>query len=151
MKYCCHYYIFKNLYIFYLYIIMKTIIKTKDNVFKIENFFGVLLAIGILFQITPDSDFANVLNTSTGIVLSLILVVILFMTMNPIVGFLLLIYIYQILQKATTYYPNNRYELLKKMNAPLDTQMEEDIISKMAPIKNQYRDSITSFEPVLTK
>jgi predicted membrane protein len=130
---------------------MKTIIKTKDNVFKIENFFGVLLAIGILFQITPDSDFANVLNTSTGIVLSLILVVILFMTMNPIVGFLLLIYIYQILQKATTYYPNNRYELLKKMNAPLDTQMEEDIISKMAPIKNQYRDSITSFEPVLTK
>ena len=130
---------------------MKTIIKTKDNVFKIENFFGVLLAIGILFQITPDSDFANVLNSSTGIVLSLILVVILFMTMNPIVGFLLLIYIYQILQKATTYYPNNRYELLKKMNAPLDTQMEEDIISKMAPIKNQYRDSITSFEPVLTK
>lgn len=130
---------------------MKTLIKTKDNIFTIENFFGVILAICILFQISPDSNFANVLNTSTGIIMSLVLVVILFITMNPIVGFLLLIYIYQILQKATTYYPNNRYELLKKMNSPLDTQLEEQIISVMAPIKNQYKDAVTSFEPVLTK
>ena len=130
---------------------MKTLIKTKDNIFTIENFFGVILAFCILFQISPDSDFANVLNTSTGIILSLILVVILFITMNPIVGFLLLIYIYQILQKATTYYSNNRYEVLKKMNSPLDTHLEEQVISVMAPIKNQYKNEVTSFEPVLTK
>lgn len=124
--------------------------KSINNIFKIENLFGVLLAIAILFQIYPDSDVSNKLNTSTGVILSLILVVIFFITMNPIVGFLLLIYIYQILQRATTYFPNKTYEILKRMNTPLDTQLEEQVIQKMAPIKNQYKDSITTFEPILT-
>lgn len=124
--------------------------KTINNIFTIENLFGVLLAIGILFQILPDSDIANKINTSTGVILSLILVVILFVTMNPIVGFLFLIYIYLTLQRATTYFPNKTNELLKKLNQPLDTQLEEQVIQKMAPIKNQYKDSINSFEPILT-
>ncbi len=121
------------------------------NIFTIENLFGIILAICILFQIVPDSNFANKLNTSTGVVTALVLVVILFVTMNPIVGFLLLVYIYQILQRATTYFPNNTYEMLKRMNVPLDTQLEESVIDIMAPIKNKYQDNITSFEPSLTK
>jgi hypothetical protein len=124
--------------------------KSINNIFTIENLFGVLLAMCILFNIIPDSDFANKLNTSTGVILSLVLVVIFFITMNPIVGFLLLIYIYQILQRATTYFPNKTNDILKKLNKPLDTQLEEQVIQTMAPIKNQYKDSITSFEPALT-
>ncbi len=121
------------------------------NSFSFENIFGVILAIFILFQITPDSDFANKLNTSVGIILSLVLVVVLFATLNPIVGFLMLIYIYQILQKANTFLPNKKNQMMKQMNQPLDTQLEEDVIGKMAPIKNQYKDSVTSFEPSLTR
>ncbi len=124
--------------------------KTINNIFTIENFFGVILAICILFQISPDREFANKLNTSPGIILSLVLVVILFITMNPIVGFLLLIYIYQIIQKATNVNSNKQNNILKQMNKPLDTELEEIVIDKMAPIKNKYRDSNVSFEPVLT-
>jgi hypothetical protein len=124
--------------------------KTVNNILTIENIFGVILAICILFQITPDREFANKLNTSVGIITSLILAVILFTTMNPIVGFLFLIFVYQILQKASNTVMNKQTELMKRMNQPLDTELEESVIDKMAPIKNKYRDSVVSFEPVLT-
>jgi hypothetical protein len=120
-----------------------------------ENAFGLILAILIVFQILPGVSFANMINNPFGIVISLILVVVLFVLMNPIVGFLFLIYLYEIIQISNNFNkqinPLTRNKELIHMNPPQLTQLEETVIRTMAPIKNEFQGNNVSFAPVLEK
>ena len=67
----------------------------KNNLLSLENMLGLLLAILIVFDLKIERNIANVINSPSGIVLSLGLVVLLFIFMNPIIGLLFLIYVYE--------------------------------------------------------
>ena len=134
---------------------MKNRKNNLSSLFSIENGLGLVLAILIIFQILPSISIANNLNNPIGIILSLILVVILFITMNPIVGFLFLIYIYEMIQISNNFnkreLPITRNKELVSLNQTPTTQLEEVIIKKMAPIKNEFQGNDVSFLPVLEK
>jgi hypothetical protein len=123
--------------------------RTKNSLVTVENVLGLLLAILIVFQIKPDTSFATMLNTPIGVVMSLVLVVFLFVTMNPVVGFLVLIYLYEIIRTASNYSSQARNNNLAKLNPVQELQVEELIIMDRAPIKNQNQNGVVSFTPYL--
>jgi hypothetical protein len=54
----------------------------KSSLVTIDNLLGLILAILIIFQIRPKPEDSNLLNSPAGIVMSLVLVVILFVTLH---------------------------------------------------------------------
>jgi hypothetical protein len=120
-----------------------------------ENALGLILAVLIVFQMLPSLSVANMINNPFGIIISLILVVLLFVMMNPIVGFLFLIYLYEIIQLSNNFnksiHPVTRNKDLVNMNEPRSTQLEESVIRTMAPIKNEFQGNNVSYSPVLEK
>jgi predicted membrane protein len=131
---------------------MKPKIK-KCSLVSIDNLLGVILAILIIFQIRPKPNDSNVLNTPLGIILSLVLVVILFITLNPVVGLLALIYLYEIMRHSTGYVKAGKTEMMQKLNTPKEVQLEEALIrdSEYTRIKNQNMDRDTDVTPVISK
>ena len=133
--------------------------RMSSSLFSMENVLGLILAGLIIFQILPGLTFANMINNPIGIIISLILIVVLFVLMNPIVGFLMLIYLYEIIQSSNNYtkniQPMNRNAELKKLNKTIHAsqprQLEEDVIRNMAPIKNEFQGNNVSFDPILEK
>jgi hypothetical protein len=121
-----------------------------------ENALGLILAILIIFQVLPSVSIANTINNPMGIIISLILVVILFVIMNPIIGFLFLIYLYEIIQLSNNFnkqlIPVSRSRDLMNLNQDQQTtQLEEVVIKAMAPIKNENQGNNVSYSPVLEK
>jgi predicted membrane protein len=131
---------------------MKPKIK-KCSLVSIDNLLGLILAILIIFQIRPKPNDSNVLNTPLGIILSLVLVVILFITLNPVVGLLALIYLYEIMRHSTGYVKAGKTEMMQKLNTPKEVQLEEALIrdSEYTRIKNQNMDRDTDVTPVISK
>lgn len=134
---------------------MKNRISKSYSLFSIENGLGLILAVLIIFQILPGVSTANMINNPFGILISLILVVVLFVLMNPIVGFLFLVYLYEIIQISNNYTkqisPITRNKELVQMNQQPLSQLEESVIRSMAPIKNEFQGNNVSFQPVLEK
>ena len=118
------------------------------KLFSIENLIGVLLAILILFNLKIEKTIVNVINTPIGIIFSLIFVVILFICLNPIIGILFLIYLFMTIRQADNY-GNIKNKILKQLNPPRETQVEEEIILMNAPIKNQNQGTNVSFQPLI--
>ena len=86
----------------------------KSKLLNLENMLGLLLAVLIVFDLKLERNIANVINSPVGIVLSLVLVVVLFIFMNPIIGLLFLIYVYETVKYSSSFYiitPN----LLRKL------------------------------------
>ena len=131
---------------------MKPKIK-KCSLVSIDNLLGLILAILIIFQIRPKPDDSNVLNTPMGIIFSLVLVAILFITLNPVVGLLALIYLYEIMRNSTGYVKAGKTEIMEKLNTPKEVQLEEALIrdSEYTRIKNQNMDRDTDVKPVISK
>jgi hypothetical protein len=135
---------------------MKNRISKSSSLFSMENALGLILAILIIFQILPGVSTANMINNPVGIVISLILVVVMFVLMNPIVGFLFLIYLYEIIQVSNNFtkkiqpITRNR-ELINLNQQQPSSQLEETIIRTMAPIKNEFEGNNVDYIPVLEK
>jgi len=91
------------------------------------------------------------MNQPVYIVLYLVFTVLLFVTLNPIVGFLFLIYGYQLIMKGKE--ESKRNEHLQKLNPDKNPDLEEIVIqnSDFARIKNQDEDQETRVKPVLEK
>jgi len=118
----------------------------KYQLFSIDNVIGVLLLILILFDLKIERPIINLLNTPIGIIFSLIFIIILFISLNPIIGILFLIYFFMNIKEAQT---PNRNNNLQNLNPSKDMQVEEEIILINAPIKNQNMGRNVSFEPVV--
>jgi|LakMenEpi03Aug12_release.lakeMendotaPanAssembly.Ray.scaffolds.fasta_scaffold646048_2 hypothetical protein len=125
----------------------------KSSLVTIDNLLGLILAILIIFQIRPKPEDSNLLNSPAGIVISLVLVVILFVTLHPIVGLLALIYLYEIIRHSPSYVKPTKQQNIEKMNSPKEVQLEELLIreSDYSRIKNQNMDRDTDVKPVLSK
>jgi len=91
------------------------------------------------------------MNQPVYIVLYLVFTVLLFITLNPVVGFLFLIYGYLLITKGKE--ESKRNEQLQKLNPEKDPDLEEIVIqnSEFARIKNQDEDKDTRVKPVLEK
>jgi len=125
----------------------------KSSLVTIDNLLGLILAILIIFQIRPKPEDSNLLNSPAGIVMSLVLVVILFVTLHPIVGLLALIYLYEIIRHSPSYAKPTKQQNIEKMNSPKEVQLEELLIreSDYSRIKNQNMDRDSDVKPVLSK
>ena len=122
-----------------------------NTITLLENTMGLILAIFIVFQLLPNIEVCRKMNQPVYILLYLVFTVILFVTLNPIVGFLFLVYGYQLISKGKQ--ESKRNETLKKMNPEKDADLEEIVIqnSDFARIKNQDEDQVTRVKPVLEK
>jgi predicted membrane protein len=110
----------------------------NSNLMNLENVIGVLLAVLIIFDLPLEVPLSNALNTTLGMVSSFIIVIILFSTLNPIIGILFIIYLYQNYKPSPNEYTQKKKDdLLQQMNPPLEMQVEEEIILEKAPILNQ--------------
>jgi predicted membrane protein len=118
----------------------------KYQLFSIDNIIGVLLLILIIFDLKIERPIINLMNTPIGIIFSLIFIIILFISLNPIIGILFLIYFFMNIKEAQT---PNRNNNLQNLNPPNDLEVEEEIILINAPIKNQNMGRNVSFEPVV--
>ncbi len=112
---------------------------------------GLILAGFILFKIFPNTDTCRKMNQPVFVILLLVFTVLLFMTVNPIVGFLFLIYAYQMMEKGRD--GTKRNEQLKKLNPEKDPDLEEIVIqnSAFARIKNKDEDQDSHVKPILEK
>jgi len=107
-----------------------------SKLLNLENVIGLLLAILIIFDLTLEVPLKSALNTTVGMVSSVIIAIILFANLNPIIGILFLIYLYQNYQRPPLE-QKKKDDLLQQMNPPHEIQVEEQIIKERAPIVNQ--------------
>ncbi len=122
-----------------------------NTITLLENIVGLILAIFILFKILPNTTLCRQMNQPVYIVLYLVFTVLLFITLNPVVGFLFLIYGYLLIMKGKE--ESKRNEHLQKLNPDKDPDLEEIVIqnSDFARIKNQDEDKETRVKPILEK
>ena len=118
----------------------------KYQIFSIDNIVAVLLVILIIFELKVEQPIIKLINTPTGIIFSLVFIVILFICLNPIVGILFLIYLFTNIKEARSI---NKKNVLQDLNTPYQMQVEEEIIFTKAPIKNQNQGNNVSFQPLI--
>ena len=118
-----------------------------------ENLLGIILAVLIIFKILPSTSVAKMLNEPIYVILFLVFLVILFITLNPIVGILFLIYAYQILVHGRNNATQKRNRQLNELNPPKEVNLEEIVIhdSNFARIKNHHEDQVSRVVPILEK
>jgi len=124
-----------------------------ENITVFENIIGLILAAFIVFQILPTSEVCKQLNKPVHIILGLVFIVLLFLTLNPIIGILFLIYFYQIILKGKKEYSYKKNQTLKSLNPEKEVELEEIVIhnSNFARIKNKDEDGESRVVPILEK
>ena len=127
-----------------------------NKIFSFENVLGLLLVILIIFELNVEHDIKLILNSPLGMVLSLIILVLLFIFINPIVGLLFLIYLYEIVSNKSLLNVNSLFNeenkkinILNKLNLGNNNndKVELNVINKMAPIVKKMENFNSRFLP----
>ena len=135
----------------------RQLMKQTKLLFTLDNIVGLILAILIFFDFKVENDFKDVLNSPPGMILALVLLVVIFIFMNPIVGLLYIIYIYECV-KDTALHPSKfngssimKQNILNQLNNNPERKREDsvdyEIINKMAPIVKKRENSNSIFVP----
>ena len=122
------------------------------TLFNLDNAVGLILAFLILLQIEPPLWWVNQLNQPLSILALLGVTLFLFLTMNPLVGLLFMIYIYELLRQSMSV-DQARNDELARMNPRNPMSVEEYVIerSDYSRIKNQNENNDSEVEPILEK
>ena len=122
------------------------------TLFNLDNAVGLILAFLILLQIEPPLWWVNQLNQPLSILALLGVTLFLFLTMNPVVGLLFMIYVYELLRQ-NMWVDQVRNDELARMNPRNPMSVEEYIIerSDYSRIKNQNENNDSEVEPILEK
>ena len=122
------------------------------SLLNIDNAFGLILAFLILLQVEPPLWWINQLNQPVSILALLGITLFLFLTMNPVVGLLFMIYIYELLRQTMSV-DQVRNNELARMNPRTPMSVEEYVIerSDYSRIKNQNENNDSEVEPILEK
>ena len=141
---------------------MKKVSKNLSSLITFENLFGLILAFLIIFEFKVEDNIKQVINSPLGIVFSLIAVIIIFLFMNPLIGLLFLIYLYETVKSpynnVVNYKQNNennKINILKKLNSSLPynnnsdspDSVEKKVINDMAPIIKKNENPNAKFIP----
>ena len=129
----------------------------KNKLLTLENAFGLLLAFLIVFDIKAEKGIANLVNSPLGMVMSLIIMIVVFVSMNPIVGLLYVIYLYETVKYSSTLLGDlvkpvekMRKDVMNKLNNNNMLQekgVEVEVIRKMAPLVKSPEDASARFQP----
>lgn len=129
----------------------------KNSLMTYENLLGLILAILIVFDLKLERNIAHVINSPVGIVLSLVLLIVLFVFLNPIIGLLFLIYIYETVKYSSSFLSQYtqpiekvRSKIMNKLNLGIELpkdQTEIHIIEKMAPLVKKTENFGVKFTP----
>ena len=133
------------------------LMKKTMNCFTLENLIGLVLAVLNLFEIPVEQNIKELLNTPPGMILSLVLLVVLFIFLNPIVGILFLIYLYECVKNTglnmAKFIPTDiaRSSVMKQLNKNVERKesdtVELNTIRRMAPIVKKRENRNVSFVP----
>jgi hypothetical protein len=120
-----------------------------EPLFTLENGIGLILAILIIFDLKVERELSLLLNTPLGILSSGLVTILLFISLNPIVGILFLIYLYDTIQtsKLSTIIKDAK---LGVYNPTPDTELEETVIQNNKPIIHAGEGNNVSFQPFMT-
>jgi amino acid transporter len=127
--------------------------KNVSSIWTLETLIALLLAVLILFDIKIEKPIRDLINTPIGIISSLLFTIILFIFLHPVIGLLFIIYLYEtIIKTKTTNGQNKKNDTLNLLNHDLqETQVEEEVIDKKAPIINKNKNNNVSYKPYLEK
>ena len=129
-----------------------------SSLLTFENIFGLILALLIVFEFNVEDNIKQVINSPLGIILSLVAVIAIFLFMNPLIGLLFLIYLYENVKSPydsiVDYRQNNenkKINILKNLNLSssdkdLDS-VEKNVINNMAPIVKKNENPNSKFIP----
>ena len=134
----------------------KKVLKMKKSFISFENVLGLVFALFILFEFKFESNIRNMMNSHAGIILSFVVLILLFIYMNPIVGLLFLIVIYENIKTNAMFNHSteaNKQNILNKLNLANDQfknskdNVEYSVIDKMAPIIKKPESTNANFIP----
>jgi hypothetical protein len=126
-----------------------------------EIIFAIVLIIFLVLPLKIPHFFTMILESSLGMICLLMLSIGLFLYSNPYLAILFMFVIYELLRRSSRsiiYSQNIQYtpteakrdDEMRKMNEPRVITLEEDMVSKMAPLESNdsshYIDS--TFKPV---
>jgi predicted membrane protein len=138
-----------------------TLMKKSKSILSCDNIVGLILAALILFEVKVEKDIKDILNSPPGMILALLLLVLIFVFMNPIVGALFLIYLYECVKDNDLYpskYVNTSFAKQSVMNqlnrSTQSTKHDKDkveigVIKQMAPIIKKSENPNAKFIPHL--
>ena len=121
----------------------------------------VLFILFIIFPIKLPVSISNIFNSSLGIVLLFITAIYLFFYTNPILGVIFILVAYEIIRRSSevnivnhivnnvdnTSQENKNMDL-ERLNPILPPTLEEEIINKMAPARNEFiKENLHDFKP----
>lgn len=120
-----------------------------EDFFTLETFIAICLGVLIVYDLKIDKSAKKLINTPLGMVVTLLFTLVVFIVLHPVIGILLVIYLWESL-KDISFSDNDdkkRTKIIKKLNEQEDDKLEEDIIDKMAPIKNKNKSKSPSYVP----
>ena len=132
------------------------------SVQPIELVLGALFIVYLVFPIENPLVLANMIETPLGMIVIFAITVCLFVYTNPILGVLYIFVAYELLRRSaaqtgqtsyTQYVPTQikKDTEMRKMNPPVSTTLEEEIIQQMAPVGHSDQSIYvnSTFKPVL--
>jgi hypothetical protein len=124
---------------------------------KMEFGMLALFIIYLVMDIYPPELVASYIDSSLGMVATLLITLYVFMNYNPILGVVFLFVAYEIIRRSARV--NNRVPMLlhtpsqakkdaelAQMNPPVSSSLEEDIVRQMAPVGKSSMISYTMSE-----
>jgi len=120
---------------------------------------AILLVLYLLFDIETPMYLANLVDTTLGNIVVWLLVVTIFFSSNIIVGLLSVVAGYELIQRSRSVTGNLQLEQINNAekikldmldnynNYPVT--LEEEVVSKMAPLVNENSYSTSNYQPVL--
>jgi len=109
----------------------------------------VIFIVYIIFPFRTPEMIAGIINTPLGLISIFIVTIYLFFYTHPIIGVIYIFVAYELLRRSSIvsgtnvliqYTPNEetRRKEMVAMNPPVSLTLEEDIIAKMAPVKQNF-------------
>ena len=128
----------------------------KQTFLSVDNLVGLVLALLIVFEYKFENDIRLLLNSPAGIAISLVLLFVMFIFLNPIVGLLFLIYLYENVKmdfvfNSSISQENTKSSIMNRLNILGGEEdvnsVEKEVISKMAPIIKKRENPNVNFVP----
>ena len=136
--------------------------KLLEQLKSLKSFEIVALVLFILFVILPFKlplMFANVFDSSLGLVLLFVITIFLFFYTNPILGVIFILVAYELIRRSSEVTGGNyivhdvtrqQYKdvELVQLNPVQSETLEEEVINKMAPARNEFiKGDLSDFKP----
>ena len=137
------------------------LLNTFKKMTKLEVALSILFVLFIILPLNVPDLFANLIDTSLGMIVIFGLAVYMFFHVNPVVAVLFVFVAYELLSRRSkrtgkaiiqkhTPTQEKKDEKMKKMNPEKKETLEEEIVDKMAPVGKSDMISYvtTSFSPI---